>query len=760
MVGLASAFTLPVDTGSITLQDYFPVVSAVDSIGKVDGLGISWAKGDEKIKLKVLDKLKPVSVLPVYAEGFAYAIPLFRSVKQKVNFSYKPFAEHESVKIAGDINNWQPDQTVMGFTDGVWNADLVLNPGRYSYQIVADGNWILDRNTTDTTSNGMGGFNSVLIVDAPSADKLPVLFTNEVKDDKIQIGFENQPDNILVIWDNYLLPASMVEIKENAAEIRLPAEAAKAELSYLRVYASNEFGRSNDLLIPLKKGKVVTSAADLPRNDFHKSVMYFMLVDRFMDGDSLNNKPVDDPRVDFKANYQGGDLAGIAEKVKEGYFESLGINTLWFSPIVQNPQGEWQEYPQPRRWFSGYHGYWPVVETKVDTRFGTDAVLSDLVQSAHTENMNVIMDYVSNHVHKENRIFEQHPDWFSSMYLPDGRVNIRIWDEQRLTTWFDDFMPDIDYTKPAAVEAFTDSAVYWLKKFNLDGFRHDATKHVSEVFWRKLTLKIKQQVVKPEGRPVYQIGETFGSRELNGSYIGSGMLDAQFDFNLYFDARPVFASTAESFTKVASSLSESALYYGSHSLMGNITGNHDMPRFLYYAGGDIIPGEDDKEAGWTRNITVKDPNGYKRLKMLEAFITTIPGVPVIYYGDEIGMPGANDPDNRRMMRFSGLSEAEEDVKKTVSTLCKLRTSSMSLCYGDTRVLHADENTFVYLRSYFNKLTVVFMNRDANAHEIKVELPSYLSAAGLNIKFGNALKTDGKHLIIDLPAYTFEIASNE
>jgi glycosidase len=326
---------------------------------------------------------------------------------------------------------------------------------------------------------------------------------------------------------------------------------------------------------------------------------------------------------------------------------------------------------------------------------GNDAALKSLVDKAHEGDMNVLMDFVSNHIHNENPLYKQHPEWFSSMYTADGRTNIRIWDEQRLTTWFDTFMPDIDYTKPEAVNAFSDSAMYWIEKFKLDGFRHDATKHVSEVFWRALTRKLKQRVVEKDSRNIYQIGETFGSRELIGSYIGSGMMDAQFDFNLYFDARPVFAGESESFEKVATSLMESGQYYGSHSLMGNITGNHDMPRFLYYAGGANKPGEDEKEAGWSRAINVEDPRGYERLKMLHAFIMTIPGIPVIYYGDEIGMTGANDPDNRRMMQFSDLNPKQMEIKETVKKLAQFRRNSMPLLYGSTRIIRADKNVLVY-----------------------------------------------------------------
>jgi glycosidase len=157
--------------------------------------------------------------------------------------------------------------------------------------------------------------------------------------------------------------------------------------------------------------------------------------------------------------------------------------------------------------------------------------------------------------------------------------------------------------------------------------------------------------------------------------------------------------------------------------MGNITGNHDMPRFLYYAGGSYRQGEDEKEAGWNHEIKVEDPKGYARLKMLHAFIMTIPGIPVVYYGDEIGMTGANDPDNRRMMRFSGLSPEEASVKQTVTKLGNLRKNSMPLIYGSTKVLQASKDQLVYIRSYFGKSVVVALNRSASAVNLDVTLPA-------------------------------------
>ncbi len=109
--------------------------------------------------------------------------------------------------------------------------------------------------------------------------------------------------------------------------------------------------------------------------------------------------------------------------------------------------------------------------------------------------------------------------------LPDGRRNLRLWDEQRLTTWFEPYMPSFDYTKSdAPIDYMTDNCVWWLKQTGADGFRHDAVKHVPNRFWRALTKKLEEEIEVPTGKKVYQIGETFGDYNLIGSYVNNGQL--------------------------------------------------------------------------------------------------------------------------------------------------------------------------------------------------------------------------------------------
>lgn len=760
--GIASVITLPPDTGSIFLGDFFDDPALIDSVSAVEGLSCKLSNDKEFLKIAVeYDKVKPIQLLPVWVKCTRYVLPARKSQKLNHSFIFDPKGkEYKTVQLTGDINGWQPEKSPLSFENGKWSITLSINPGKYSYQVVTDGKWMLDPANTDSISNGMGGFNSVLNVNAGDETRKPVLFTQKFDEAVIDIGHINAVDNWVVIWENYQIPFENLNWRDSVLRVSLPKAAQKLDYSTLRIFASNSEGLANDLTIPLAKGKVISNVADLPNDDYRKSIMYFMMVDRFVDGNPANNKKVDDAEVLPKANYYGGDIKGITQKIKDGYFKSLHINTIWISPINQNPEGAYREFPKPNRKFSGYHGYWPVSSSKVDHRFGTENELKELVETAHQNGIKILLDFVSNHVHAEHPVYKQHPEWFNSIDLPDGRKNIRIWDEQRLSTWFDTFMPDINYDNPQAVEAFSDSAVYWLKKFGIDGFRHDATKHVSEVFWRALTKKIKQQVASERKQRVYQIGETFGSRELIGSYINSGQMDAQFDFNLYFDARNVLSTSQQSFSDLEASLRESLNYYGWNNLMGNITGNHDLVRFITIAGEGLKPGEDEKEAGWQREIKIENQVGYKKLELLQAFLFSIPGIPIVYYGDEMGMPGANDPDNRRMMYFEGLNSNEQKVLENCRKLASLRSKYMALNYGNTQFIYSDKKVLVFSRAYFDNKVIVALNRSNEPQQITVDLPKNLQNLQFEALAGGENVNSSKTIALEIGANGFILLKNK
>lgn len=578
------------------------------------------------------------------------------------------------------------------------------------------------------------------------------LFTSGSMMKVLSLNATVKPEKVVAMWQNCRLPEEYVIPVEGGFGVIIPKDAADMERSYLRVYASNDQGLYNDVLVPLASGEIVTSADQLNRHDAQGQVLYSLMIDRFQDGNPANNKPLNRPDVLPKVDYQGGDLKGITQKIEDGFFEDLGITTIWISPITQNPYDAWGQNVDPDTKFSGYHGYWPIYTTRIDERFGTDAELRELLDVAHAHGMNVILDYVANHLHINSPVLQAHPDWTTPLYLPDGRKNLELWDEQRLTTWFDVHIPTLDLEREEVCQPMTDSALYWVANYDFDGFRHDACKHIPENYWRMLCHKMKTRF--PE-RKLWQIGETYGSPELIGSYVKSGMIDAQFDFNIYHTTRDVLLADAP-MEGIAQEVSRSAAAYGSHHTMGNITGNHDKPRFISLAGGALSPHENDKYAGWHRTVGVGDPVGYKKLALMHALITTLPGVPCIYQGDEYGIPGANDPDNRYMMAFDGYSEVEQAQKQQVKELIALRRQQMPLLFGDMITLKLEGNLWVFAREYMGEYVVVAINNGAQPVETVCKLPVGYPVATLENHFGSDSALNGTNLQITLAPYAFEV----
>jgi len=750
--------TLGKDSTLVLLADFIPQTDLIDSVFVNPKIHPKFDQKAGTLLLTYAPDSAPVqSVLTLWAQGFSYDILLRKSHKIASLITYAPAqGKPKKVQIAGDINSWSPASTELTQEGESWKTKLYLNPGRYQYKLVVDGKWINDPANSDSASNGIGGFNSVLEVKNPIKAQ-PQLFTSEFTESKIKVGFKNGPTKFFVFWQNYLLGKSDVKVSDNELIINIPKEAESQKHSYIRVFACNDQAESNDVLVPLVDGNLPKNLVEAGRDRPETQIMYFLLVDRFMNGDTSNDKPVIDKEIDFKSNYQGGDLAGVIEEIKKGYFQDLGFNTVWISPIFQNPELGFVEYPAPHRKFSGYHGYWPISLKKIDHRFGDDQLFKNLIATAHDNKLRVVMDYVANHIHQSHPIAKQHPNWLTPLVLKDGRKNIRIWDEQRLTTWFDTFLPDLDYSNPEVINAMTDTALYWVKNFGVDGFRHDATKHIHEEFWRTLSKKIKAETAQ-SGRHLYQVGETFGSRELINQYVNSGEMDGQFDFNLYFDARGVFLDEKESFEKLHASIKASFDYYGDHHLMANITGNHDLARFISYAGKGLSLNEDEKEAGWSRKIEVLDTIGYYKLMQLEAFVFTIPGIPVMYYGDEIGMPGAGDPDNRRMMKFDKLNYFENKVRETVKTLAHIRQDCPELVYGEYQPLIVTQDAYVFIRTFFGKASVVIFNKSANEKDLTIQLPKRYKSKFPILHFESKATKIQDVFEIHLKPYSFEILS--
>lgn len=667
------------------------------------------------------EKGRVLHTFRVYKNGKAADVVAKSKVLIPVELRYVG-APGKQIRVQGDFNNWNSEKSLFAEKKGPdsseYSLTLQLPPGNYAYQIMVDGIAIIDPSNPSKMPNGFGGENSILQV---VENRAKPAIQGDFSSKSILVHATSSPTlpeiQTVALWNNTRIPA--IKLGDSALRFEIPAAALTLKRSWLRIYSATAAMHGNDLLYPLEFGKPITDAGILDRGDLEKTVMYFAFIDRFKDGNSENNKPLTDSLVTWRTNFQGGDIQGVTEKLRDGYLDSLGMNALWISPISKNPEGAWGNFPDPKVRFSGYHGYWPTSNVLIDPRFGSPEALDEMLDVAHSKNTNVYLDYVAHHVHKEHPIYKQHPDWVTPLYLPDGRMNTELWDEQRLTTWFDTFMPTLELSRPKVAKVMVDSAMFWLQQYDFDGFRHDATKHIPESFTRLLTQQIRKEIMIPRQKRIYQIGETYGNPDLIGSYLGVGLLDAQFDFNLYDAMLNTFGRNG-SLKNLHAEQVKSIEKYGSHHLMGNITGNQDKPRFMSIADGSLtadMSWNEIKKIGHLRDLPLRTDSAYAKFLQMYTWIYTAPGIPVVYYGDEIGMTGANDPGNRNMMVFDSLSTAQRDFRDRISQLSHLRSHSMALCYGDYQTVLVNDSQAIIQRQYLNETAVMVINKGSQTMQV-------------------------------------------
>ncbi|MFQ5650831.1 MAG: alpha-amylase family glycosyl hydrolase [bacterium] len=698
--------------------------------------------------------------------GEVYAIPVICRIREKHTFRYRPGHQPDfRMNIMGTFNDWNRNSLPMQDPDGdgTYEIELELDPGHYLYQFVIDKKETFDPENPQKVDNGFGGFNSMVQIPPRHSNRAYLhILTHEQSGEATTLKFfyqnENQlqdlrPENVIVLVDNKTVARDDVVVYGNDIAVRLASNELAGE-KVVRVAVTQNGQASNLQIVRLIDGRPMDSEPQF--SNWHDAIIYSLMIDRFHDGDETNSQPVDHDSLLDKVNYFGGDLQGILDKLEAGYFDSLGINTLWLSPVIDNTNEAFREWPKPHRYYSGYHGYWPTHPERVEERFGDMALLRVLVARAHAHGIKVLLDFVAHHVHQEHPFFINHRDWFGTYELPDGRKNIRLWDEFRLTTWFEPFLPAFDYLgSKEALEVMSDNAVWWLEQTNVDGFRHDAVKHLPNNFWRTLTRKIKREIERPQNRKIFQVGETFGSYGLISSYVNHGQLDAQFNFNLHDAALYVFLTPGADFDMLAQEMQKTFSVYGVDHLMGNIMDSHDKVRYMAYADGDIpLNSSDAKEIGWTTPPAVDHESSYDKTRLHLTYLLTIPGVPILYYGDEIGMTGSADPDNRRMMRYGQqLTGREKRMLADVRALISVRRRHSALRYGDFQTLYADANCFVFLRCDPNERILVALNKSATPERLRIALPAVYGLSTAESLLSNDRMPITKDLLpLTLPPY--------
>ena len=239
-----------------------------------------------------------------------------------------------TIEFVGDLTGWTPATAApVEGKSGVFAYEAVLRPGNHPYQWVIDGEWILDPLNEERMSNGMGGWNSVVRMESVPA---PVL-TAKTNGEKL-FFITDGPAELLVTVDNVLVHHGGYD---QAVTLPIVLNGFGEGRHHVRAWSARDGSVSQDILIPMEGDTPLSDAAQLNRSDWHSATMYFLMVDRFANGDTNNDKPVDDPSILPQANHLGGDLQGVVQVLESGYFTDLGMNTVWVSPITSNAEGAW-----------------------------------------------------------------------------------------------------------------------------------------------------------------------------------------------------------------------------------------------------------------------------------------------------------------------------------------------------------------------------------------------------------------------------------
>jgi len=583
---------------------------------------------------------------------------------------------YTSVWLSGSFNAWAPTLAAgalpLTLADGSWSLTTLIDPtGTHQYKFIIDGTmWIQDPANPNSVSDGVGGQNSVIDV-------------------------------------------------------------------------------------------CTTSCGDGTEFDWRDSVMYFAMTDRFKDSDGMAN-PVSgvsggDASSGPSGQYAGGDLRGATEELP--YLADLGVTSVWLSAPYENRNlaGAAIDPASDPHTYSAYHGYWPspanidysdpahpTPTPAVESRIGSSADLHAFVDGAHAtvgadgHPMKVLFDYVMNHVDSASGLYMAHPDWFATDM---GRTRLcgpeNLWDHPYWSKRcaFTDYLPPFDFDN-AAVRAWSvNDALWWAQEYGVDGLRLDAIKHVPDSWLTDLRTALNTRITSPAGGRFYLVGETFSydDQGLIRNYVDpSTKLDGQFDFPEKARLCEAVFTPSGRLDTFSTWLDGNDGFYGTHAIMTTWIGNHDIPRAIHFASGEIgnCRQGSDPGNGWSTFFAQPTtPEPYERLGVAFAILMTNPGIPLIYYGDEIGLAGGGDPDNRRLMPWNdaSLNTHQLALRDKVRALAHARGTHAVLGRGRRTTMNVDQDTWVYRMTGCGDAAgdvIVAINRGDSAHRVTLPAGSY------------------------------------
>ena len=658
-----------------------------------------------------------------------------------------PAASETSARLVGSFNEWSlPDGFPMERNGYTWEIGLtsnpadaftgyyILDPGEHAYKVVLNENdWRMD------TTNPYWVFdktqqiaNSLLILPDCANPNLEETAAEVDWDAKtIRLNFQAyRPGDGAAI--------SSVTHVARVGELEIPSTLTyDAATGVGAIMAQDVPAGKVRFTLTVNSGSRTTTRRipvwmEPEASGWEDQIMYSIFVDRFHNGDPANDAPLDG--LESQINWQGGDWKGITAKLREGFFEDLGITALWLSTPMDNPDAA-----QPGdcdRWFSGYHAYWPQSSRGTENHFGTAEDLKELVQEAHARGIRVLVDWAANHVFIDHELHQRYfgnPFWFNypGSIEPSefwkNKCGYLGWNEYALTCWFTEYLPDFNHRNQELLHQLIADALWWADTFDLDGFRVDATKHIESNYLRLLRRALDRELAG-KSAPFYMVGENFlYDYGVINEKIGPHELQGQFDFPLYGAIRTALIGGTSDLAYLNSFVYNSFIDFQgitelrwatdgpttNGTLMGNFLGNHDVERFSSVAAGQTN-GDGCQAFNQALVPQPDDPTIYARLGVGFGFLLTVRGLPVIYYGDEYGLAGVKDPDNRRTMIFGDttLSDAQKTLRDLVSRLNHARTTYGALRTGRYDAFHGEASCLAYVKSAGDEHVLVVLSGNA------------------------------------------------
>jgi len=431
---------------------------------------------------------------------------------------------------------------------------------------------------------------------------------------------------------------------------------------------------------------------------WQKQLIYLVMTDRFFDGDTSNDAAGQPGCFDTASPslFHGGDLAGLRAKIP--YLRDLGVTAVWITPLYkQTPL---------RNGACGYHGYWADYadpdDGAIEPKMGTLADASALVADLHAAGMNLVLDMVVNHSGRNARIVTQHPTWFhdpaTCASLGDPKIYCAL-----------NGLPDFAQENPTVASYLSAMSRGWVDRIKPDGIRMDTAQHVPASYFASSWFP----AVRGASGDLFTVAEIFdeGAYSNYQPELGAGF-DSAFDFPLHralVDAIGKGGSLDLVADKVQASIQTWTL---ARALMKtNFIDNHDVPRFMTDAGTGIAPDEMATRHG-----------------LALAALFTLPGIPQLYYGDELGALGAA-PDNRRDMPdwawdaatrtpHAGYLPSPQAVYALTKSLAAIRAGNAALQSGGFKELWRPNggatNFYAFHRSAGASRVLVVFHNDAGA----------------------------------------------